>query len=77
MDFFLERSEYKYELENICRLFFPSEKINPVPKPESSELCASVEFSECEGQTVITCKATAFSKKSGEKGRFADCFRCL
>ena len=67
MDFFLGRPEYKYELENICRLFFPSEKINPAPKPESSELCASVEFSECEGQTVITCKATAFSKKSEKK----------
>lgn len=64
MYFSLNRDEYKYELENICRLFFPSKKIISSDNIPDSELFASVEFSEDGEKTVIVCKCVWNSKTS-------------
>lgn len=58
MKLFLNRPEYFYEMENLCRLFFPHERFEK--NPESSEPGDAVfcHFASENGKTVARCRVS-------------------
>ena len=56
MKLFLNRSEYSYEMENICRLFFPHEKFEKFHDFCPDDYHVFCEFVEDEGKTTVIAK---------------------
>ena len=54
MRLYLNRAEYSYEMENVCRLFFPHEKFEKYYDNYSDDYDITCIFSVDNDQTVVT-----------------------
>ncbi len=54
MRLFLNRPQYSYEMENVCRLFFPHEKFEKFYEDYNDDYDITCCFSCINGQTVVT-----------------------
>ena len=69
MTLIIDGHEFQYEMENLCRIFYPHDKIRVVSEPEDAEVLAYTGLqSRQDGSALLTVrlKIGGFLKKAGE-----------